>query len=357
MVNFKKFLAVALAATMVIGGSVTSFAADTGSGSGSGAGDSEGHVDKDIMNFVLPTTSDTAFKYTVDAERLIQETNAARYGEDFTFPNSDTDTGVYFLTGEKEYSNTSTVLKAVNKGAVDAFLTVDCKVTAGAKDIALANAALTADDDKGTDAKLYLAANVGGATQILSTTSTPVKVQVPGVAANYETVYDKDAKEYKFQTKSGGLDPWKAVEISVTGAATKGIAVAADTTAPQITLTWSYAKYDATTHTDATSGAAAVNYVEGPQVTLSAAGLITMSGLTAADNYVSLKLTYDGTDYDLGSNKNVQWTTTGWTKEDGGTMTCQLNDAWLALFPGKSIKVTLNTTSGAKTVTTSFPSA
>ena len=110
MRKMKKGMVVALTATMVLGSTLTAFASDAGtttpvtSGSTSGAGTSEGHVDKEVVNMVLPTiaSGSSPFAYTMDPERLIQETNGAKY-EDFTFPAKESDKGVYFLTGDKTH--------------------------------------------------------------------------------------------------------------------------------------------------------------------------------------------------------------------------------------------------------------
>jgi hypothetical protein len=131
MVNFKKFLAVALSATMVFGGSLTAFAAPV---EVDGDGASEGHVDKKVVDVSLPTTSAETFGYTMDPERLIQDTDAAKY-DGFKFPEADTDTGVYFQTSENSYGNASNTVQVINKGAVDQLLTVSAKLTAGSKDI------------------------------------------------------------------------------------------------------------------------------------------------------------------------------------------------------------------------------
>ena len=91
MLNTKKILAAALAATMVFGSSLTAFAADpVTSGGSDGAGASEGHLEKKVVNVVLPTiaSGDTPFSYTMDPERLIRETSGAKYSGK-TFPAAE----------------------------------------------------------------------------------------------------------------------------------------------------------------------------------------------------------------------------------------------------------------------------
>lgn len=99
MRNTKKYLAIALAATMAMSGSISVFA-DDNAGSSVGAGSSEGHVDKHVTNVVLPTIPEgtTPFAYTVDLERLLEETDGKKYGQGVVTLPSSNDTGVYFLT-------------------------------------------------------------------------------------------------------------------------------------------------------------------------------------------------------------------------------------------------------------------
>lgn len=98
MQKFKRAMAITLAATMVIGSSVTAFAADDGHSS-TGTGSNEGHVDKHVISVTLPTVpaNQTPFNYTVDPERLVPETNGARYGST-TFTDNAKRDGVYFLS-------------------------------------------------------------------------------------------------------------------------------------------------------------------------------------------------------------------------------------------------------------------
>lgn len=268
MVNFKKFLACALVATMVFGSSITAFADDpdpnTGTATVTGSGTSEGHVDKEKMNFVLPTTDATTFAYTMDPERLIQATNAAAHSG-MTFPAAASDTGVYFQTSTTAFANTSNTVNCINKGSADATLTVKVKTGDPAStDIALATAALTeADNAAGGTPKLYLAANVGGKTAILSGTEQTVTAVVPGNASNYEVVYENNA--YAYKVKASGLTAWKAIAVNVTGAVTNGLPIASTTTAPQVSFTWSFAKKG--TSDASTEGVSTIDYSETPVVT------------------------------------------------------------------------------------------
>lgn len=251
MRKMKKGIAVALTATMVLGSSITAFATDPtpaapgGSGTVSGSGTSEGHVNKEKLNVVLPVidadASKSPFKYTMDPERLIQETEGEKYAEGTVFPAKDADTGVYFLTGEKTYANTSKVLQVVNKSSCDVKLTVKVKATASAgnKDIALAT---TSTPASGADdaPQLYLGLKVGekDAATVVSTTEATINKTISGSPTNFETAVENNAYTYK---EKANASSWKAINISLTGAVSNKD-IASDTTAPTVDVTWTWAK-------------------------------------------------------------------------------------------------------------------
>ena len=76
--NFKKLLAVGLAATMVLGSSVTAFADE---GSGTGSGKLEGSVSTEVFSVVLPVVAEdgSTLAFTLDPEGLIAKTSQAAY--------------------------------------------------------------------------------------------------------------------------------------------------------------------------------------------------------------------------------------------------------------------------------------
>lgn len=234
----KKAIAIALAATMTMGSTLTVFAAETGSGTTSGKGENEGHVEKEVINVVLPVVPETTgspFEYIADPERLIQLTAGARY-EDFTFPEADGDTGVYFLVGEKEYANTSTTLQVINKSSCDVTITVTAKATPsdGDKDLALATSSTTSKE-----APLYLNLKVGQTDQVISTTEAEVAKTIEGNADNFEVKYTGDGYEYVPKVTAYS---WKALNISLNGAVSESAVITDDTTVPTVDVTWAFAK-------------------------------------------------------------------------------------------------------------------
>ena len=184
---------------------------------------------------VVPADA-TPFNYKMDPERLIRETDGAKYaGADF--PAAASDTGVYFLTATNTYANSSNVLQAINKSSCDATLTVKVKTTAsgGGKDIALAESSAVATE--GTP-NLYLGLKVGNTTTVVSGTEQTVTKTIAGVPGNFETAVVDNAYTYR---EKANATSWKAINISMEGKVSN-LAIASDTTAPTVNVTWSYAK-------------------------------------------------------------------------------------------------------------------
>lgn len=248
MNKFKKIVAAALTATLILGNVVTAFAADTttsaNNGGTSGNGTSEGHVNKHVTSVVLPTVADgaTPFAYTMDLERLVQETNGAKYDE-ATFPEKGADTGVYFLTGENKYENTSQVLTVSSQSSADVTLKVEVKVVATETDVELVSAVPSAT---ASQPQLYLALQVGSEAPVavLANDTVSKVVTIAGVPTNFETIWDADDGVYKYAPKADATG-WNTTTISIAGAASK--ASAEGLTAPTLQVTWSWTDPEAAT--------------------------------------------------------------------------------------------------------------
>lgn len=256
MRKMKRGVAVALAATMVLGSAVTAFAADTNSGTSTGTGESEGHVEKKATKVMLPVEntdykSDT-FSYKMDPERLISGTSGGKYEDDATFPAASSDTGVYFKTGDKAYENASTELKVTNQSSHNIDLTIKAEAVSAAKDIPLVekNAIATAEN-----ASLYLGLVVGDETGVAigKDTAATKTISVAGKPGNFKVAVKADKSGYEYRALSleeyRALDaanasatelPWEAQKFKLEGSATKDKEIASDTTAPQVKVTWSW---------------------------------------------------------------------------------------------------------------------
>lgn len=238
--KLNKVLAGMLAATMVLGMSATAFASDTTSGSGTGAGDFEGHVNKEILAVTLPTDGDTStFKYIVDPEGLIAETDHAKYAN-ATFESGS---NVFFQSSTDNYTKDSAKLKVINKGSVAADVTVKAETAASDKVTMAASDTFT-----GTNCDLYLGLKVADknavAVQTTGGTAASVTVGLAGNEDNYETTYDS-SNGYKYTVKSGTPDTaWNSFEFYLTGKCNdKGVwkDITSDKV-PAVTVTWTYAQ-------------------------------------------------------------------------------------------------------------------
>lgn len=329
----RRVMAVVLAATMVLGSSLTAFAEEPAtSGGTNGEGTSEGHVNKHVISVTLPVIQDgsTPFAYTMDPERLVNETNAAKYAEDGSeFTESAKANGVYFQTGEKKYDDKSTVLKVRSESSADVKLTVGVEVESAPTDIKLVDEApaLTGEGAV-TDPQLYLALKVDDTTKaVKSSEKVSIETTIEGKDDNFETKYENGA--YVYKAKTDDSITWNEAEIQMSGVASK--ASAERLTAPTLKVTWKYEDPSAE-----------------PQVSFSTTGLITMSNLTADKNYAhSAILTLDGVENELDSDPNLTWGTDDWSSSDGGTLTFQLNQAWLDALSGKTVTVKVKISDGS----------
>lgn len=82
--------------------------------------------------------------------------------------------------------------------------------------------------------------------------------------------------------------------------------------------------------------------VTGPQVSVSATGLLSITGLTADQNYVSSSASIDGQVYGLDTDSDVKWTEDEWSAENGGSLEAQFGTSWINDFKAStSSKVTV----------------
>lgn len=104
IMKMRKFMAVAMAATMVVGNGVVALADDANGATGTGT--AFAHVDQDIISVTLPTTSAVAnvFNYYVDPERLINDSGKLATGSSAVSVEGNED-GVYFRNAGSSAQN------------------------------------------------------------------------------------------------------------------------------------------------------------------------------------------------------------------------------------------------------------
>ncbi|WP_026520136.1 hypothetical protein [Butyrivibrio sp. FCS006] len=237
----KRILAAFLVATMVIGSSLTAFAeGPVTSGGTEGEGTSEGHVNKHIISVTLPTIVEgaTPFAYTMDPERLVNETNAAKYAAGSNFTDDAKANGVYFTTDTNKYDDKSNELKAVSQSSADVKLIVEVETEASTNDIPLVDEApALSGDNVVTDPQLYLALKVDDTTKaVKSDEKVTIETTIAGKDANFQT--EVESGNYVYKAKTGDDITWNAATIQMSGVVSK--ASAEGLTAPTLKVTWKY---------------------------------------------------------------------------------------------------------------------
>lgn len=246
--KLNKVLAGMLAATMVLGMSMTAFATETTpvkNGSTTGSGEFEGHVEKSVLLVNLPTVAESAntFKYTMDPEGLIAATEGAK-DKTATFESG---ANVYFLSSANTYTKESAKLKVTNKGSVDADVTITASTAESTKMQMATSDTFTGNTQK----ELYLGLKVANqnavAVKTTAADASPASVSVglKGVEDNFEVKYNETTKKYSYEEKDGVPETaWNSFEFSLIGACNPNAdwKDVEQTDAPTVTVTWAYDK-------------------------------------------------------------------------------------------------------------------
>lgn len=338
MANYKRILAVSLAATMLMGSSAVVFAADQ-EASSSGEGETQFVAESDVFDVIFPTVgeNETTFDYLLDPDGLIAETKGDRYtGKAF-----DDDKTVYFLrskqvdgtvdgsAGKCDYTDKSDEIKVVNKSTEAVDLKVSAKVTDVPSEIKMAAAKTFA----GTDTELYLGLmGTDGTTpteKAISAAGVELTASIAADAAAYETKWDASAnggkgayvKSLTTAAQAADYAGFKSYSFQLTGVC--NTAEGTDWSgltdkAPKVDLTWSVKDFTVT----------------GPQVTVSTTGLITISGMTSDKLFKSMGITNsNGGPHDV-NIAPITWGMDNYDSTTGGSITCQLGDVWIGTLRG-----------------------
>ncbi|WP_022770314.1 X2-like carbohydrate binding domain-containing protein [Butyrivibrio sp. NC2007] len=252
--NFKRFAALLVAGTMVVGSSVTAFAEGetTTPGVAEGEGSYEGGEMKyPTLSVTLPTIPDGAYNYIADPNGLIAATAAAAY-DGATFTGSQ---GVFFKTTDAEgetkatYTNKSKALTLKNENAQDIDVTIKLEQkTAGSDTIEYSDSATFEDGDKAQ--KLYLAVTDDAASNAqvsaLGETAATLTTTVAGKTGNYKANWDSTNK-YGYilddTKKVDGEYVWESCSYTLVGALNKAATWGDEVDFPTIKVTWSYKEH------------------------------------------------------------------------------------------------------------------
>lgn len=269
MLNYKKYLAAALAATMVVGSSTIAFAAtspsnfemsgsdiktedrdkDHATGTIDGTGKVEGYVEQEVFKVEVPTipTGSTLFNFILDPQGLIEATQGAAYntaaGSNVTFT---TNTTMYFKndidkTGGNDYSNQSDYVELKNKGTVDVDASVTATVTNLDKIEMATSDTFDADDDS---TSIYLAlVDDGTAEEALTADAAGVTLDGGTIAKsttpNYYKVDYVDGK-YTYELDPTITANFNSFKFALTGASNpNGDWSKLTTVQPKVKVVWS----------------------------------------------------------------------------------------------------------------------
>lgn len=249
--NLKRFMTVALVASMTLGSTLTVCATE---GVAEGTGSYEGgELKYPTLSITLPTIPAGTYDYIADPNGLIEKTKAddgtaAKYANS-TFTGT---TGIFFLTstandGAKTYTENSAALTLTNENAQDIDVTVKLEQkTEGDASIVYADSAQFDADD--TENKLYLAITDGAAdnaqvSALSLTGAAVVKTTVAGVPGNYEASYDTTNGYGYVKKADADLTDWNDCSFYMTGALNTGATWGDAVAFPTIQVTWSYAEH------------------------------------------------------------------------------------------------------------------
>lgn len=329
MKNYKKLIAGTMAAVMVFGSSIVASAADQ-SDSTTGQGSLDIVKESDIFDVVLPVLPEegSPFDYILDPTGVIEATDHAKYG-DANFESGQT---LFFAVSGGDYNHVSDTLTATNKSTMDVEITVKASV-AEATGITMAEDTNFVSGGDAT-AQLYLGLfddtdNQSGLA--ITVEGVEATATIAGADDEYEVKYVSDGDYYVKALKDGASN-FDTYEFHLEGACSVDGWDGLEENPPAVEVVW--------TIKDPINA--------GPKVTLTTDGLITMSGLTGTVNYAhSAFLNYKGVKNQLDSDPNLKWGTDDWSEEKGGTLTFQLNAAWLKALQGCEVTITVELTDGS----------
>lgn len=269
MKNLKKFVALVLAGTMVIGSTTMVFAEDPAPASADGTGTYEGNkMEYPTLSLTLPTITAGTYNYVADPNGNLAAVKDNSLGNDAKLQSN---TGIYFKTDSesKTYTETSADYKVLNANAQDIVVTASVKVkTAGAASVLYSEDSNFSADTVKDKTAIYLAIQNKAKTKIaaLKDATNPAEVQlvIKGKKDNYEPKYNSEAtgNKYSYALKSGvsatDADKWNAGTFNLTGALNKNVVwnstSSAAITFPTVTVTYKYEAVPVMT------GAAATGY-------------------------------------------------------------------------------------------------
>lgn len=255
MRNYRKYLAAALAATMVVGSSVVAQAADyvsssdvtltdkdTATGTIGGTGSLEGNITEDVFRVVVPQcmtdgTNFNGFNFVLDPQKLITKTEAAKYTTGSNAATGfDADKTLYFVNKVSgRLTDTSDFVKVTNKSSIPVNISLEAAMS-GLGTIELSDTAEFADDHT----SMYMALTDGTTpTAIKADGSTKIQKTVKEAATGaYETRVNPETNDYEYMLVNESANLFSTFEFALTGASNEKGDWSAVTANPAVQITW-----------------------------------------------------------------------------------------------------------------------
>ncbi|MCH5261308.1 MAG: hypothetical protein J1F42_00180 [Lachnospiraceae bacterium] len=218
MKNFKKITAVTMAATMLLGSSLTVSAAGP-TGGDTGSGSYEGYVDEtSVFSASIPTNAANVFNFFVDPNGLLEETGYARLTGKSAADFEAGATLFFTRTGaEKEFGKDSDKVTAKNMSSYDVNIEVSATVT-GIDGITMAESDTIAPEEQ--NPTLYLAIVHDSDTEAVSAEEGGLlSGTIAGTPTNFEIQYNTEKGKYEYAQKAADqLSDWATYDFYLTGA-------------------------------------------------------------------------------------------------------------------------------------------
>lgn len=266
----KRFLAVVLTASMVVGSSVSAFASETevtkapAKGSMKGSAQVEGYLDKDIFRVEVPTVSvnGSMFNFVMDPQGLIEATSGNRYksgngADNVGLSANDFEYGTLYFANvsgnNTKLSPTSDAATIRNKSTFDVDVTLTTAINKfGNLKISSNLAAATAPS-----IQLSLSGNLSANGTV--TADRPVALSDNGVAemaktisgcdGDYSVSFNTSSNKYEYVLSSNSAN-FAEYSFQLTGASGGGdytswsaIEKATQNAQPEVVVTWNIVPY------------------------------------------------------------------------------------------------------------------
>lgn len=222
--KMKKFLAVAMAATMVVGSGMTAMATGSGtditsdgSGTITGSG-TEAFANKNVMKVTVPTTLTNLFDYKIDPQGLVTETKNYD-GTTVTVDEQKAPQGLVFKNAGNKISNESDPVTITNKSSIPVKMGITVTLTPASG--GLTTSQLASSDEFATGKVIYLGLKSTNEFEkaLDSASVTSANILLSG-ASQYAPKYESGS--YKWAEKDNAK--FSDFTFSLTGAIDKNVA-------------------------------------------------------------------------------------------------------------------------------------